>query len=154
MRLWKLLALLALVLAASNTHADERLLGKWKSSLPLTREFYLSHAILTATQKQFVEQIFGDMVVEYRENIATSTSPNKKVTINGKTFDWEGGSESAAYEIIYSSPHQIVITRKLPNGAPYVATLNFVDNDTYWIYIGDTPFGSELNIREYFERIK
>lgn len=154
MRLWKLLVFLAVVLAASNTLADERLLGKWKSSLPLTREFYLNHAILTATQKEFVEQILGDMVVEYRTNIAISTSPNKMVTLNGKLFDWDGGSESAAYEIIYSSPRQIVITQKLLNGEPYVATLNFIDNDTYWIYIGESPFGSELNIREYFERIK
>lgn len=134
--------------------AGDRLQGKWRSSLPLTSAFYNSHAIMKPSQKEFVEQIFGELVIEYRDGVAISTSPDKKVTINGKRVDWKGSAESMPYDVLFSDKDRMVIKLKQKSGESGVNVLNFVNDDTYWVYVGHSQFGSDLNIREYFVRVK
>lgn len=140
-------------MATSITSANERLLGKWKSSLGLSKNFYQQHTILRPVQLEFIEQLFGNLEIEYKPGIATTRSRSKKIIINGEQHDFTGSNYEAPYEILFESDNKIVI-KSLINGCWEASTLVFVNDNVYWVYPDDGEFGSDLNIREYFVRVK
>jgi len=151
--MYKSLLLLIFIFAASPVAAGDRLSGKWRSSLALSRNFYQQHAILKPAQREFIEQVFGDLEVEYKGEKVVTRSKSKKITINEKQFDFHGTNGESQYRVIFESDDKIVI-KTLENGHWVASTLVFVNKNIYWVYVGEDEYGSDLNIREYFVRVE
>lgn len=151
--MYKTILLLLFVFGVPPATAGDRLSGKWRSSLDLSRNFYEQHAILKPAQREFIEQLFGDLEVEYEAGKVVTRSTSKKITIDGKEFDFHGATDESPYEVIFESGKKIVI-KTLENGHWVASTLVFVSNNVYWVYVGEGDYGSDLNIREYFVRVE
>jgi hypothetical protein len=151
--MYKTILLIIFVFAASPVAAKDRLSGKWRSSLELSRNFYQQHAILKPAQREFIEQVFGELEVEYKGGKVVTRSQSKKIAINGKQFYFHGTNDESSYRVIFESDNKVVI-KTHENGHWVASTLVFVSNDVYWEYVGEGEYGSDLNIREYFVRVK
>jgi hypothetical protein len=133
---------------------DYRLSGKWRSNLGLTTEYNEKHAQLTEKQKSVFSQIFGRTELTYLSPGKFEVfRPGNTIITGGKEIETIDSKKVMGYKVIFSNKDVVVISYDDPIFGETVRTLNFVDEDTYWIYGGDKGF-FDLHIREYFTREK
>jgi hypothetical protein len=133
---------------------DYRLSGKWRSNLGLTTEYNEKHAQLTEKQKSVFSQIFGRTELTYLSPGKFEVfRPSSTIITGGKEIESNDSKKVMGYRVIFSNKDVVVISYDDPLFGETVRTLNFVDEDTYWIYGGDMGF-FDLHIREYFTREK
>lgn len=133
---------------------DYRLSGKWRSNLGLTTEYNEKHAKLTEKQKSVFSQIFGSMELTYLSPGKCEVfRPSNTIITGSKEIETNDSKKIIDYKIIFNNKDVVVISYYDPIFGETVRTLNFVDEDTYWLYGGDSGF-FDFNIREYFTREK
>lgn len=126
--------------------SEEYLEGLWKSSIELTQEKN-NFSILPSNKLEFINQTFGDLVVEYRNELFYEESPNKTITVNGKSFDWHGAKKetSVPYKVIRKNNTGIYVVSKNPYGKGWLINqLDFISDSIYKVK------GSDID--EYFVR--
>ena len=142
------------ILISVNVYGAPNLHGKWKSSLVLSNEFNYANTKLDKNQKDFINQIFGKLIIIYKENTFKVIDKDKTIIVNGEKRNWEGNNKDYEYKIIASDNNKIIIKEKKNDNTSKLETLHFIGDDTYWIYLGSTKMFENLNIREYFVRVK
>ncbi len=150
----KTIVAILLLVVVQPANAGNRLLGTWKSSLEMTKNFYIEHAILKSNQLEFIEQTFGELEVEYKKKSLVTRSNDKTIKINGKEFNLKGLNNEVPYQILFETDRKVVLKQKNLDGRWDTTTLIFENDDVYWEYVGENKYGSLLNIREYFVRVK
>jgi hypothetical protein len=134
--------------------SDPRLSGKWRSNLELTREYYEKHAILTEKQKNVFSQLFGKMEVDYfTPGKCKIFLPEDTIDTGGKKIESDDYTEILEYKIIYQNKISVVMVYDDQLEGEKARTLYFIDEKTYWIYVGDSNL-TDINIREYFTKIE
>jgi hypothetical protein len=145
---------LVIALISACTTTDSRLTGKWRSNLELTTEYNEKHAKLSEGQRKVFSQMFGKMEVDYSTPGKCEVFlPRNRIHTDEKDIETDEFKEICEYKIIYRNQRSIVIVYNDPLQGEMVRTINFVHEDTYWIYLGGNGF-LDLNMREYFTRIK
>jgi hypothetical protein len=133
---------------------DTRLSGKWRSNLELTTQYNEKHAILTEKQKKVFSQLFGQMELTYISSGKCEVFlPGGKIDTGSKVIDSEDFKYISEYKIIYKNEKAIVVLSEDSVSGESIRTLNFVDDNTYWVYIGDSGM-FDIHIREYFTKVK
>ena len=141
------------IIVSGCSVTDSRLSGKWRSNLELTTQFNEKHVILTEKQKKFFLQIFGQMELTYLSTGKCEVFlPKGKIDTGSKIIESDEYKEITGYKIIYKNENLIVVVYDNLFGET-VKTLNFLDDSTYWIYVGDSGF-FDVHIREYFTKVK
>ncbi len=133
---------------------DSRLSGTWRSDLELTRKFNEEHVILTDKQKKFFSQLFGHMEITYLSPGKCEVfMPKNKIDNGSNIFEIDGFREIGEYKIIYKNENVIVFLEEDSSSGEQIRTLYFIDNSTYWVYIGDSQLYN-AHLREYFTKVK
>jgi hypothetical protein len=149
-----LIALLNLIIISGCALKDDRLSGKWRSDLELTTNFNENHAILTERQKKLFSQLFGQMEVTYlRPGQCEVFMPKNKTDTGNKAIESDESKVVSEFKIIYKNENQIVILYNDCLLGKKVSILNFDNDNTYWIYIGESGL-FDTHIREYFKKIE
>lgn len=149
-----LIALLV-ALASSSAQADPALVGKWKSNRELTMNFAREKARMEDKTILFLDQIMGKMTLVFSATRVSSEMPDwQSETAEGVKSQLVGFRESHRYKQIGSTADQVALSSVEPvTGRRRITVYNFENQDTMWVYVGGEPF-SEMNIREYFVRVK
>lgn len=126
--------------------------GKWESSGSLSAAFNDNHAVIEDRTREFRSQIIGKSTVTYTQKRVTMEMDNIEfVSINGVVFPWDSSPMTGPYEVLGCTDNVVVI-RINYNDVVLINTLNFEDENTYWVYEG-TPGGTgNQHTREYFVR--
>jgi hypothetical protein len=128
--------------------------GEWKSNHELTMAYTKSYAKMPKHTYEFLNQIMGTQSVIYtKDEITLKDIEKRKIKIKGEIHDWHGGNETAKYANLGCIDNFISL-RYTVYDTDFISLLNFVDNDTYWVYTGSPLVGDALNTREYFKRVK
>ena len=143
-----------LTLFCSVVSAAPNLEGTWQSSLELSNEFNLANAQLNEKQKQFIKQTFGHMIIKYKSNSYTTSDKKRKILVNGEEHDWGGFNNVYKYKILARNDFKVVLEEVNEDNESSISILHFIDENTYWVYIGSSKNFGHLNIREYFVRVK
>jgi hypothetical protein len=151
----KLFAALAVVFSCTAVQADPTLLGKWQSSKQLTMSFARDRAKLEDKTILFLDQMMGQLRLTFTQDHIVSVMPDwQSKTAEGKTSQLVGFSETHPYKVLGTTATQVVVSSIEPvTGRKAITVYNFVGENTMWVYLGEESF-PELNIREYFVRIK
>ncbi len=133
----------------SNT-TDLRLYGKWKSDLKKTMEFNSKYAKLNDKQTDFFNKIFGQMIIEYRED-GTVISYFPEIHDTSKF-----SVEEYNFSVVAKGAECVVITDPLYCELLQTIYFDLSDNETYWIYVNKHPIfrADNMHIREYFTKIE
>ncbi len=146
--------LAAVFIISGCSKSDSRLKGKWRSNLKLTTEYNEKKARLTDRQKKAFAKMFGKLEINYftpgKCEIFTPKEITNFETDNTEQEDTRGVLE---YKIIYQNDKLAVLVYKDPLKRETVQTYHFVNDNTYWIYLGGSGL-ADLNMREYFTKIE
>ena len=148
------IATLLIFMISTNTYAFE-IIGKWKSDAELSRKYNEANAILNEKQESFIYQLFGNIVLEFKKDIYTSKTPDLKIEQDGKIVDFHGSDETYKYKLLAKDSNTVVIQSPDIEGNESLSYFEFESEGIMWIYLPSS--GSEitdLNIREYFSRVK
>ena len=142
------------IISSGCAITDSRLSGKWRSDLELTTKFNEKHAILTERQKKVFSQLFGKMELTYsRRGQCEVFLPGGKIDTGSRVIESDESKRLSEYKILYKNDNAIVVLNEEALFGESISTLHFVDEDTYWIYVGESEFVN-LHIREYFTKVK
>ncbi len=129
--------------------------GKWKSSSELSSEFNEpNEPRLNEDQWRFFREFFGHITVEYGEKIVTVYEEKRTYTLNGKQETSDAAEHVYQYEYVAEDDTKVVLRQKGEDGVWQLEILHFVNENTYWVYVGSDPKLSFMNIREYFVRVE
>jgi hypothetical protein len=148
-------SLCALFLCAGASAAPP-LAGKWQSSRDLSMAFIESNVRLKEKTESFLRQLTGYMTLDFDAEHVTLDMPDITVKIGEKDYPMTGFREKNRYKVLFTGDTKIVIqVKELFSPQETVMTYHFVDDDTMWIYLGDSsPALPDVHIREYFVRVK
>ena len=135
--------------------ADPVLLGRWQSDREMTMHFAKQHAKLEEKTLLFLDQMMGRLTLVFLPTRISSEMPNwQSETAEGIKSQLVGFRELSRYKIVGSTAEQIATISIEPlTGQRRITVYNFENKDTMWVYVGGSAF-SNMNIREYFVRIK
>ena len=152
----RLLAALISTIAMATAQASPSLVGTWISSHDLTMAFAHKHAKLEERTERFLDQIMGRLTLRFDGRHVTSEMPDWDAHLGNGSPHLEGFRETNDYEILFTGDHVAVVkTKQKATGKEVVTIYNFIDKDTIWVYQdGADKITPDLNIREYFVRIK
>lgn len=152
----KLLAALVMIVAAAAAQASPSIEGTWMSNHDLTMAFVRNHAKLEPRTEQFLEQMMGRLTMRFDGSQVAYNLPDWEADIVGKQYHLTGFRETSPYQILFSNDSEVVVKGRQPvTGKEIVTVYNFIDDNTMWVYQGSADKGApDLNIREYFVRIK
>ena len=137
----------------STNSVEARLIGTWKSNKELTMNFNQKHAKLTKNQTDFLNQLTGLMTIEFTENGISKTSmPDYTMKMKGKETKVDSYTDSKQQKILGFTDSSIVVESNDEILGKQIGTINFVDDNTYWVYLSNNMF--DIHAREYFTRIK
>lgn len=132
--------------------SSERLLGRWKSNKELSSEFNSKQANLTEDQTDFLDQMFGQMEIEYRENGTVEIFIQAhELNLMGKQASMEESRSSEPVNILGFDDDTVVFEMESEYLGKQISIINFEDENTYWIYMSNDI--TTLHAREYFSRI-
>lgn len=141
-----------LVVLSSQALACPEFLGKWESSADLSAAFNDSHAVIEDRAKEFRSQIIGRSTVTYTsERVTLEMDDIQQVTINGVAFPWDSSPMTGPYEVL-GCTDDVVALKISYNGVVLINTLNFENENTYWVYEGTAGGTGNQHTREYFVR--
>ena len=144
-------ALVAIALVGCST---PQMKGTWRSSLKLTQEFNLKNAILEQKTTEFLNQIIGHTTIKYKKDTFTISDSDREIIVEGGPSSWDGINQTWQYNILAQNEQKIVMEATDPTERLHIITLHFINEDTYWVYLGSTKEFEHLNIREYFARVE
>ena len=150
----KLLFGLVLVLSGAVC-AEPQLTGTWQSERELSMRFTRKHIKLEPKTIAFLEQIWGDLTLEFGRGRVISRMPDVETTnAVGVISKLMGFSETRPLNVVAITPDQIATVSKEPvTGRNHITVYNFEDADTMWVYVGTANLAG-MDIREYFVRVK
>ena len=150
-----ILSACATALICTAAHADPTLIGKWSSSRELTMAFARDRAKLEDKTLRLLDQMMGRMTVTFTTTRVASHMPDwQSEDIEGKKSNFVGINEVSPYRLLGSNDTQVVIASIEPvTRRRVIALYNFEDENTMWVYLGGPTF-PQMNIREYFVRVK
>ncbi|GHT92318.1 hypothetical protein FACS1894116_02300 [Betaproteobacteria bacterium] len=153
--------LVATLLLAALHHsaalAAPTLNGTWKSSRELTMAFLRNNVRLQPRSEHFLEQLMGHLTVHFDGQNITHEMPDLEIEINNVKRPFKGLREQNTYKVLFTNATTVAIqSRELFTQNEYVQIYHFVDDDTVWIYVGDSEAASRFfpHLREYFIRVK
>ena len=146
---------LAVVLTSISARADPSLVGKWRSERELTIAFARDRAKLEDKTLLFIEQMMGRMTLTFTPRRIASEMPDwQSEDAAGNKSNLVGFKETHSYKLLGSTRTQVAIASVEPvTGRHAITIYNFDNENTMWVYLGGAPF-PEMNIREYFVRVK
>ena len=117
--------------------------------------FAKQHAKLEEKTLLFLDQMMGRLTLVFLPTRISSEMPNwQSETAEGIKSQLVGFRELSRYKIVGSTAEQIATISVEPlTGQRRITVYNFENQDTMWVYLGGSAF-SNMNIREYFVRIK
>jgi hypothetical protein len=125
--------------------------GIWKSSKKETMEFTKEWES-DSKRLEFYSQIFGLQIIEFKkDHFIIYEIPKKKISIEGKEYDWSSEREVIKYKVVGCNSKQVVIQYKLSD-LDWIQTMNFVDENMYWEYTGSV-YLPQSHTREFYKRI-
>lgn len=128
--------------------------GTWRSNHKLTLDYTASYAKIPEHAYEFINQVVGTAEITYSQGVMTMKDvPTREVEISGKSYGWKGTNESVAYVNLGCTPYSVAIKYTMYN-QEIISLLNFVDNNTYWVYMGSPLLEDVSNSREYFVKVK
>jgi hypothetical protein len=128
-----LLGGLLLMACASPTNPRDQLIGRWKSDRAATLAGLEGHPTITPAQRELLEEILGELVVEYSANSLTSNLE-----------DW---SESGKYEVVAEGPDFVELRAHDSLLEEEVVRRVWVTDDRMWIWVEGIGF------YEFFTRL-
>ncbi len=129
--------------------------GTWKSDFNSTVEFNTANVKLEDKQRNFLSELFGKLLVTYKNGVMKLSMPSSKVTVKGELQDFEGFEQQQAYKIVIQNKNTIVLETTDEDGKKNIALLKFENEDKYWIYLPNSSDDwMQLHIREFFVRQK
>ena len=132
--------------------SSERLIGRWKSNKELSSEFNSKQAQLTEDQINFLDQMFGRMEIEYREDGTVEIFiPAHELNLMGKQVSMEESRSSEPVNIIGFDDDTVVFEMEVDYLGKQISIINFENENTYWVYMSNGI--TTLHAREYFSRI-
>ncbi len=145
--------ILTLLFHSAGLFACPNFYGKWQSSAKLTIEFNKKWSNIEQKAMSFIEQTIGTSITEISKNQITFFDTKKTVTINGKQYDWPAINETTTYKLLGCTEDSVVIEYNI-FGQHFISQLFFPNEDTYWLYSGNTRLTNNAHTREYFVRMK
>jgi hypothetical protein len=147
-----LVLVVAILLASGCSLSDPRLMGTWKSDLDLTKQYNKKHAKLSKKQEKAISQLFGIMEVTYNSN-RTCVFYFQKHTIQAENdvYECDSSKSVGTYKILFKDDNIVVVQFEEDNSEKSVSVITFVDENTYWIYVGGF-YQFDLHLREYFKK--
>ncbi len=151
----KLLVVLTATAACTAAQAEPRLVGQWQSDREHTMAFAQERAKLEDKTKLFLGQMMGRMTLRFdRERVRSDMPDWRSVNAAGEASNLIGFSETRRYKVLGKTASQIAITSVDPSTRQKIITVyNFDNDDRMWVYLGGTSF-PQMNIREYFVRVR
>ena len=149
--MWKLVAVFAFLPCLA--HADDRLLGTWKSDRIESMRFSAENALLEPRQTKFLNQILGHLELSFDGQKSRSYMPDIEIESKGKPTTFFGEDATYGYRVLGSDLDSVSIFVEKKQGRDRIMHLHFVDDNTFWIYTEESSYElRELNTREYFHR--
>jgi hypothetical protein len=106
------------------------------------------HAQLKPLQTELLNQILGYMKITYTEaEVREHASPPIHVKLNDETHDFTFEDLTYPYTVLFCDKNSATIKYEHPYAGTLDATVNFVDENSYWISPDIMP-----STREYFLR--
>jgi hypothetical protein len=152
----RLIAVLAAMAFVGEANACQNLKGTWISDHDLAMAFAKKHAKLEDRTEHFLDQVLGRLTMRFDADRVVYSLPDYDAEIAGKRYHMTGLRESSSYQVLFCDSHVVAVRGRQPiTGKEVIAVYNFVDDDTMWVYQDSADNGlTDLNIREYFVRIK
>jgi len=148
--LFALFALIPLACAAAD-----RLSGKWHSDHDTSMVFIRTHSRLEPRQFQFLDGSLGRMHLSFDGTNMRRGLPDFDIPIQGKPTHFVGSEENLSYRVIGTDSDSVAILVTNDHGADRILHIHFVNDDSFWLYSEETNYGlRDLNVREYFQRVK
>ena len=148
----KYIVLVILIIASGCSLTDPRLMGTWKSDLELTTQYNKEHAKLSNKQVKVFSQLFGIMEITYRpNNTCEFYFPKHTIQTEKKRYEHDSSQGLGTYKVLFKNDKITVVQFEDDNSKGSVSVITFVDENTYWVYVGDSD-KFDLHLREYFIR--
>lgn len=153
---WALTLIMVIVPFASAEDPDfsSKLDGTWKSDWALTKKHIDAECKLTKEEISGLERMMGKMTVRYTGIRAMFTMPEIRFKRDCKDRVLEGWTSEEELNVIGRTKTQIAILSRTVSPSIYndsITLINFVDADTYWVYLGHSALAGH-HVREYFRR--
>jgi hypothetical protein len=150
------LAIMATVTLAAPAFSDDadlasHLDGRWQSDWPRTKKHIDADCKTNAESLRLMERLMGKMTIQYEGNRALVTMPEIRYTTDGKERVIEGWTSEENMTVLGRTKTQIAL-RERSGDKDYLHLLTFEDRDTYWVYLGYSPWAG-FHVREYFRRL-
>ncbi|WDE96829.1 hypothetical protein PQO03_02495 [Lentisphaera profundi] len=101
---------------------------------------------------EFISQATGYLKIEYVDSkTAKEFMPKRSFVLNGKKYKMDEYQELVKYEILGFTESSIIIQKTDEIFGKMIFTLQFEDDNTYWIYLSSGI--STIHGREYFKKI-
>jgi hypothetical protein len=151
-----LIAILAAMAVACGADACPNLKGAWISDHDLAMTFAKKHTKLEDRTEHFLDQMLGRLTMRFDADSVVYSLPDYDAEVAGKRYHMTGFHESSSYQVLFCDSRVVAVKGKQPvTGKEVITVYNFVDDDTMWVYQDSADNGlADLNIREYFARIK
>ena len=135
-----------------QSYACPSLDGVWKSSLSMSRDFNISRSLIEESTREFRDQIIGKSSVTYIDSVVSFTfEKTPEIVIQGKIYPWDLSNITSAYEVLGCTENQMVMKWSAFD-TDFITTLNFENDNVYWIYEGMPNGTGNDHTREYFVR--
>jgi hypothetical protein len=142
------------LLAATVVHAAPDIEGTWKSDKAASMQFNQQHAILSPNQENFISQMLGHMIVEFKDGVAKLTMPDINIQKDGRVTEYGGFEKKGRYVIMGKDEDSVVLKLHAAEGTATLIVYHFVSEDQIWVYVPSASDAIDLHIREYFTRVK
>jgi hypothetical protein len=136
-------------------NAANRLRGTWQSDHEMTMKFVVEHALLEPRQKEFLDGSLGRLRMSFDGNQMRHEMPDVNINIQGKVLHFVGADETCRYRVVGADYDSVALMLDQCHGRDRIIHLHFVSDEVFWLYSEESDYGlRDLNIREYFQRVK
>lgn len=143
----------ACVFVSANAFACTGLSGTWQSNHELTMAYTDQYAKLPQDTYQFLNQSVGNMTISFTDETILIENPATTIEIDDYTIEWGGTSDRSAFELIGCTDNSVAGKFNI-NGMDMLTTFHLVDENTYWVYLGQSAQAEAWNTREFFTRVE
>jgi hypothetical protein len=152
-RIRLLLIFVALLPLVGN--AADRLLGTWQSDHDATMKFAVDHALLEPRQTEFLAGSLGRLLMSFDGVQMRYKMPDVNINIQGKALHFVGTDETYPYRVLGADEDSIALMLEKSHGRDRIIHIHFVSDEVFWLYSEESDYGlRDLNVREYFRRVK
>ena len=125
---------------------DSRLTGTWKSDAQKSMDYNIKHVVMTKSQRDNYESIFGHLTIEIANGTVREHMPEHLVKLKQKEVKQPPSTTEKELTILESDNNSVAIMTKDSSGHGGLMLLHYEDG-YYWTYIGDS-------LREYFKKVQ